>query len=146
MLANAGQGVLNSHTPAPTDSPTPAPTDSPTNIPTFRPSDVPTTAPTRASDDIATTTTPPTAIPTAFPVEFPALEESPGLKNETPNNSVGNTKGPGGLGPGFGTALGAGLFVLIGGVFFLRRKGKKDDEADATTAQPTDLEGGSSSA
>jgi hypothetical protein len=162
ILENAAQRVF---------SPSPAPNASPTNVPALLPSDVanylfpvlepslapiaspttaPTTVPTRASDAIVTTTTPPAPeptrapdsftlfTPTASPVEVPALEE------ETTNGGVGTTKTQGGLGPGAGTALGAGLLVLIGGVFILRRKGKKDDEADATTAQPTDLEGGSS--
>jgi hypothetical protein len=153
-------------------SPSPAPNAFPTNIPAFLPTDVetflfpvlepsfapiasptpvPTTEPTRASDAITTTTTTtPTAeqtrapdsstlfAPTAPPVEFPGLEE------ETTNGGVGTTKVRGGFGPGAGVLIGGVLLVLIGGVFILRRKGKKGDDADATTAQPTDLEGGSS--
>jgi hypothetical protein len=67
--------------------------------------------------------------------------ELSGLEDDTPKGGVGTTKSGGGLGPGAFTALSAGLFVLIGGVFFVRRRGKKDDEADAT-APPTDLENG----
>jgi hypothetical protein len=161
MLDNAAQRVV---------SPSPTPNNFPTNLPTFLPTDVqtflfptpepsaapvasatsvPTTAPT--PDAIATTTTPPTAgptpaadsstlfTPTAAPEEFPGLEEE-----ETPSGGVGSTQARGGFGPGAGTALGAGLLVLIGGVFVYRRKGKKGDPADATSAQPMDLEGGSS--
>jgi hypothetical protein len=128
----------------PTFQPSLAPSASPTPVPTTVFITTITTEPTRAFDAIATTTTPPTSdsltpfTPTAPPVDIPGLEE------ETPNGGAGTTKARGGFGPGAGTALGAGLLVLFGGVFILRRKGKKDVEADATTAPPTDLEGGSS--
>jgi hypothetical protein len=90
-----------------------------------------------ASDAITTLTTEPTT--TIVPDVF-----TPSATEATPGAGEGATKSKGGFGVGAGTALGAGLFVLIGGVFFLRKRGKEADQAnDATTAQSANLEGDS---
>jgi hypothetical protein len=109
----------------------------------------PTTEQTGSSDATnatTTTTTTPTDGSTTFPDSFTPVVDIPGL--EAPpgdNGGNGNTQAQGGLGAGAAAALGAGLFVLFGGVFFVRRRGNRSNEANDATAQPTDLEGGSSS-
>jgi hypothetical protein len=112
-------------------SPTPAPSGFEQLLP---PSLEPTSAPTVEPTPSPASTVKPTPSPT---MESTVSRVANPDGAEVTNVGGGGTATPqntrGGFGAGAGTALGAGLFVLLGGVVFLRRRKLVDGDA---TAQP----------